>query len=134
MHNIETPGILGFRFATLDFTNGVFPMLAYSYLRFNFSEQAKGDSIRRQVAARDAYLTRKGLTFDTSFVLPPDNGKPTTDCVRGKPQHFDRLAPDTSKETVPCPSGSTSASPVRPRTLTARNRTFRPGPWRRATR
>jgi DNA invertase Pin-like site-specific DNA recombinase len=56
-------------------------MLAYSYLRFSFSEQAKGDSIRRQVAARDAYLTRMGHSLDTSFMLPPDRGR---SAFRGK--------------------------------------------------
>jgi hypothetical protein len=29
---------------------------AYSYLRFSSPEQAKGDSIRRQTQARDAWL------------------------------------------------------------------------------
>jgi len=44
-------------------------MLAYSYLRFSSTEQRKGYSIKRQLELRDAYLQRKGLTLDASFVL-----------------------------------------------------------------
>ncbi len=43
--------------------------LAYSYLRFSSAAQAKGDSFRRQIAARDAYVARKGLTLDTPLVF-----------------------------------------------------------------
>src|SRR6516165_10425780 len=44
--------------------------LAYSYLRFSSPEQAKGDSIRRQTEARDAWLVRHpSVTLDTSLTL-----------------------------------------------------------------
>lgn len=42
---------------------------AYSYIRFSRLEQRRGDSTRRQTALRDAYLTKKGLTLDTTFAL-----------------------------------------------------------------
>lgn len=43
---------------------------AYSYLRFSSPEQAKGDSIRRQTAARDAWLAaHPGVTLDTSLKM-----------------------------------------------------------------
>src|SRR5262245_32087712 len=43
--------------------------LAYSYLRFSSTEQAKGNSFERQIRLRDTYVTRKGLTLDTSLHL-----------------------------------------------------------------
>jgi DNA invertase Pin-like site-specific DNA recombinase len=43
--------------------------LAFSYLRFSTPEQARGDSIRRQVELRDAWLKRTGATLDTSLTL-----------------------------------------------------------------
>lgn len=47
---------------------------AYSYLRFSSTEQAKGDSVRRQLKLRDAYLARHlELTLDNS--LKADHGK-----------------------------------------------------------
>src|SRR5260370_31604257 len=36
----------------------------YSYMRFSSPEQAKGDSLRRQTAARDAFLQQTGLILD----------------------------------------------------------------------
>ncbi len=42
---------------------------AYSYLRFSHPEQAKGDSLRRQEAARDAWLARTGAVLDRSLCL-----------------------------------------------------------------
>lgn len=49
--------------------------VAYSYLRFSSPEQAKGDSIRRQTAARDAWLaTHPDVTLDTSLKLT-DSGR-----------------------------------------------------------
>jgi DNA invertase Pin-like site-specific DNA recombinase len=38
---------------------------AYSYVRFSSPEQAKGDSLRRQVAASQQYADQHGLTLDT---------------------------------------------------------------------
>jgi DNA invertase Pin-like site-specific DNA recombinase len=44
--------------------------LAFSYLRFSSPEQAKGDSVRRQTEARDAWLTRHpAVALDTSLTL-----------------------------------------------------------------
>jgi DNA invertase Pin-like site-specific DNA recombinase len=42
---------------------------AYSYFRFSHPDQAKGDSIRRQTALRDAWLARNGIALDTSLSL-----------------------------------------------------------------
>jgi hypothetical protein len=58
----------------------VYPVLAYSYLRFSHSEQSHGDSIRRQVALRDTRMNRQGIQDGTQVgdvrvrlgqVLPP---------------------------------------------------------------
>ncbi len=46
--------------------------IAYSYIRFSHPDQAKGDSVRRQEALRDAWLERNGAALDTS--LKPDQG------------------------------------------------------------
>src|SRR5438874_134307 len=43
--------------------------LAFSYLRFSSPEQAKGDSVRRQDALRDAWLAKSGAVLDTSLTL-----------------------------------------------------------------
>src|SRR5262245_48096950 len=43
--------------------------LAYSYSRFSSAEQAKGDSLRRQEEARDAWLAKAGAKLDTSLTL-----------------------------------------------------------------
>jgi DNA invertase Pin-like site-specific DNA recombinase len=43
--------------------------LAYSYIRFSSAEQAKGDSLRRQEEARDAWLAKAGAVLDTSLTL-----------------------------------------------------------------
>lgn len=43
--------------------------LAFSYIRFSTPEQMQGDSLRRQVAAAEAYCQRNGLTMDTSLSL-----------------------------------------------------------------
>lgn len=48
--------------------------VAYSYLRFSSAEQARGDSIRRQIELRDGWLTRSGARLDTSVSLR-DDGK-----------------------------------------------------------
>jgi DNA invertase Pin-like site-specific DNA recombinase len=45
------------------------PALAYSYLRFSSRQQAKGDSIRRQTEARDAWCLRNKVELDTSLTL-----------------------------------------------------------------
>jgi DNA invertase Pin-like site-specific DNA recombinase len=42
---------------------------AYSYIRFSHPDQAKGDSLRRQEEARDAWLARAGAVLDTSLTL-----------------------------------------------------------------
>lgn len=43
---------------------------AYSYIRFSAKEQERGDSIRRQLALRDAWLERHpGITLDESLTL-----------------------------------------------------------------
>lgn len=38
---------------------------AYSYVRFSSPDQAKGDSLRRQLAASQQYADEHGLTLDT---------------------------------------------------------------------
>ena len=43
--------------------------LAYSYLRFSTPEQAKGDSLRRQLALAEAYAKRNGLQLDAELSL-----------------------------------------------------------------
>ena len=54
--------------------NPTMPAVAYSYMRFSSSEQAKGDSIRRQTANRDQWLAaHPDVTFDDS--LKPDAGR-----------------------------------------------------------
>lgn len=40
---------------------------AFSYIRFSSRKQADGDSLRRQIEGRDAYLRRRGLTLDTAL-------------------------------------------------------------------
>jgi DNA invertase Pin-like site-specific DNA recombinase len=55
-------------------------MLAYSYVRFSSQKQAKGDSIRRQIELRDAYISRNKLTLDTCLTLA-DHG---VSAFRGK--------------------------------------------------
>lgn len=42
---------------------------AFSYLRFSSSEQAKGDSLRRQTELRDAWIKKSGAVLDTSVTL-----------------------------------------------------------------
>jgi len=42
---------------------------AFSYVRFSSPEQAKGDSLRRQVAASEDYCRRHGLVLDDSLRL-----------------------------------------------------------------
>lgn len=43
--------------------------VAYSYVRFSSPEQAKGDSLRRQVDLRDRWLATHGIALDTSLTL-----------------------------------------------------------------
>jgi DNA invertase Pin-like site-specific DNA recombinase len=45
------------------------PPLAFSYTRFSTPEQARGDSLRRQEQARDAWLAKSGAVLDTSLTL-----------------------------------------------------------------
>jgi len=42
---------------------------AYSYIRFSSAEQLKGDSLRRQTEATEAYCKEKGYTLDNSLYL-----------------------------------------------------------------
>ena len=42
---------------------------AYSYIRFSSPEQARGDSLRRQVEASEEYAKQNGLTLDNSLKL-----------------------------------------------------------------
>jgi DNA invertase Pin-like site-specific DNA recombinase len=42
---------------------------AYSYIRFSHPDQAKGDSLRRQTAKRDAWLKKTGAVLDTALSL-----------------------------------------------------------------
>ncbi len=44
-------------------------MKAYSYVRFSSTEQAKGDSLRRQLEQTSAYCAEKGLALDMSVSL-----------------------------------------------------------------
>jgi DNA invertase Pin-like site-specific DNA recombinase len=43
--------------------------IAYSYIRFSSSEQAKGDSLRRQTAKTEAWCQRSGIALDASLSL-----------------------------------------------------------------
>lgn len=43
--------------------------IAYSYIRFSSSEQAKGDSLRRQTEAADQWCKARGITLDKSTTL-----------------------------------------------------------------
>lgn len=45
------------------------PKFAFSYIRFSRSEQIKGDSLRRQFEATQAYCDRNGLTLDETLNL-----------------------------------------------------------------
>jgi DNA invertase Pin-like site-specific DNA recombinase len=47
---------------------------AYSYVRYSTPEQAKGDSVRRQVALSEAWSRRKGIPLDASLRMS-DEGK-----------------------------------------------------------
>ena len=42
---------------------------AYSYLRFSTPDQQRGDSFRRQTAAADAYVLKRGMTLDTELTF-----------------------------------------------------------------
>src|ERR1700758_3473375 len=42
---------------------------AYSYIRFSSPEQAKGDSLRRQTEAAEAYAKERGLSLDSSLTF-----------------------------------------------------------------
>lgn len=50
-------------------TNKTAGKVAYSYLRFSSPEQAKGDSIRRQMALSEDWAKRHGFTLDPSLTL-----------------------------------------------------------------
>jgi DNA invertase Pin-like site-specific DNA recombinase len=63
-------------------------MRAYSYLRFSSNEQAKGDSIRRQIELRDKWLESRGIGLDTSLVYV-DKGR---SAFRGKHKDTGALA------------------------------------------
>jgi DNA invertase Pin-like site-specific DNA recombinase len=59
--------------------------LAYSYLRFSSPEQAKGDSLRRQTALRDAWLSRNKVNLDTALTLEDKGVSGYTGEHRGNP-------------------------------------------------
>lgn len=42
---------------------------AYSYIRFSSEKQRTGDSLRRQIEARDAYILANGLVLDTTLKM-----------------------------------------------------------------
>src|SRR5262249_19648513 len=42
---------------------------AYSYVRFSHPDQARGDSLRRQIEAAEGWCLRNGATLDTSTTL-----------------------------------------------------------------
>lgn len=42
---------------------------AYSYIRFSTEEQAKGDSLRRQLDLRHEYLKGKDLILDETLTM-----------------------------------------------------------------
>ena len=44
-------------------------ILAYSYIRFSTAEQAKGDSLRRQIELREKYLAGKNLQLDETLTM-----------------------------------------------------------------
>ncbi len=44
-------------------------ILAYSYIRFSTAEQAKGDSLRRQIELRENYLAGKNLQLDETLTM-----------------------------------------------------------------
>jgi hypothetical protein len=50
------------------------PVIAYSYLRFSTAEQGKGDSLRRQLELRDAWVRKTGATLDDSLDLHDNRG------------------------------------------------------------
>lgn len=58
---------------------------AYSYLRFSSPEQSKGDSLRRQVELRDAWLKRSGAALDTSLSLRDEGVSAFTGGHRNNP-------------------------------------------------
>ena len=43
------------------------PLTAYSYIRFSTPDQARGDSLRRQLEASERYARENGLTLDSSL-------------------------------------------------------------------
>jgi DNA invertase Pin-like site-specific DNA recombinase len=45
------------------------PTVAYSYIRFSSSQQAEGDSLRRQTELAEAYCRRRGWTLDANLTL-----------------------------------------------------------------
>src|SRR5262249_25263193 len=59
--------------------------IAYSYLRFSSPEQAKGDSIRRQEALRDAWLAKTGAVLDTNLSLRDEGVSAYTGAHRKNP-------------------------------------------------
>jgi DNA invertase Pin-like site-specific DNA recombinase len=59
--------------------------LAFSYVRFSSAEQAKGDSLRRQEEARDAWLAKSGAALDTSLTLRDEGVSAFTGKHRSNP-------------------------------------------------
>jgi DNA invertase Pin-like site-specific DNA recombinase len=61
---------------------------AYSYSRFSKPSQAEGDSLRRQITLRDAWVDRNAVVLDTSLTLS-DEG---VSAFRGDHRNGDRCA------------------------------------------
>jgi DNA invertase Pin-like site-specific DNA recombinase len=59
--------------------------LAFSYLRFSTVEQAKGDSVRRQIELRDAWLKKTGVRLDQSLTLRDEGKSAYTGAHRSNP-------------------------------------------------
>jgi DNA invertase Pin-like site-specific DNA recombinase len=58
---------------------------AYSYIRFSYIEQGKGDSVRRQLELRDAWLAKTGAVLDTSLSLRDEGVSAFTGAHRSNP-------------------------------------------------
>lgn len=61
------------------------PPLVFSYLRFSDPEQSKGDSVRRQVALRDAFVGKIDGVLDTTLKLRDEGVSAFTGAHRKNP-------------------------------------------------
>jgi DNA invertase Pin-like site-specific DNA recombinase len=62
--------------------------LGYSYQRFSRPEQAKGDSIRRQIELRDAWCEKNKVTLDTGITLQDLGVSGFTGLHRSNPDRY----------------------------------------------